>query len=83
MPIVGKKYFYIDEPNQEYEVIREHPKGYFYAVLFHPTFKDVKHFKEEDVSKFFFSEREDCLDARIERAKRNLQLEIDCKNRKI
>lgn len=83
MPIIGEKYFHIDEPNQEFEVIKEQPKGYFYAVLFHPTFKDIKHFKEEDVNKTFFSNRMDCLDARIKRAERTLQIEIDCKNRKI
>lgn len=80
---LGNYYFHIDEPNQRYEVVRESPAGYFYAVLFHPSFKDVKYFTGEDINKTFFSKREDCLNARIERIKRNLQLEIDCKHRKI
>lgn len=80
---LGNYYFHIDEPNQKYEVIREGPAGYFYAVLFHPSFKDIKHFTKEDIDKTFFSKSEDCLDARIERIKRKLQLEIDCKNKKI
>ena len=80
---LGNYYFHIDEPNQKYEVIRESPAGCFYAVLFPPSFKDIKHFSEKDINKTFFSKREDCLNARIERAKRNLQLEIDCENRKI
>ena len=81
--MIGEKFYHIDEPNQVYEVIREKPAGYFYAVLFHHTFMDVKHFKEADIDKVFFLNRSDCLDARINRAKRTLDLEIECKNRKI
>ena len=67
----------IDEPYQSYEVIREQPKGYFYVVLFHPAFKDIKHINEEAIGKIFFKEKEEMIQARINRAQRNLELELN------
>ncbi len=67
----------IDEPYQSYEVIREQPKGYFYVVLFHPAFKDIKHINEESIGKTFFKEKEEMIQARINRAQRNLELELN------
>ena len=74
---VNDKLWNIDEPYQSYEVIREQPKGYFYVVLFHPAFKDIKHITVEAIGKTFFKEKEEMIQARINRARRNLELELN------
>jgi hypothetical protein len=56
---------------------------YFYAVYFHPSFGKVKILKDEDIGKTFFFTRKECLDARISRAKRLLELEISARERKL
>lgn len=69
--------WFIDEPHQSYEIIKEQPKGYFYVVLFHPSFKDIKHISVENIGKTFFKEKEEMIQARINRAKRNLEIELN------
>ena len=81
---LGTKLYHIDEPNSEYEVLRESPGSTFwYVVYFHPSFGNVKTLRDEDIGRIFFLTREECLDARIARAKRLLELEITAKERKI
>jgi hypothetical protein len=80
---IGKNIYNIDEVNHPYEVIREEPKGYFYVALFHPSFRDIKHIKEEDMGKTFFSTRDGCYDARIKRAERKLKQELSCREKNI
>lgn len=73
--------WFIDEPFQSYEIIKEQPKGYFYAVLFHPAFKDIKHISVENIGKTFFKEKEEMIQARINRAKQNLEIELNRENK--
>ena len=73
--------WFIDEPYQSYEIIKEQPKGYFYAVLFHPSFKDIKHISVENIGKTFFKEKEEMIQARISRAKQNLEIELKRENK--
>ncbi len=81
---LGTKLYYIDGPNGVYEVTRESPGSTFwYAVYFHPSFGNVKTLKNEDIGRTFFLTREKCLDARISRAKRLLELEVSAKERKL
>lgn len=81
---LGAKLYHIDEPNDEYEILKESPDStYWYAVYFHPSFGNVKTLKDEDIGRIFFLTREECLDARIARAKRLLELEISAKERKL
>lgn len=84
---IGDKIYHIDSPNHCYEVIKESPKGYFYAVLFHPSYADIKHISRDselqDNKRQWFSTSEECLNARVARAERILQVEKDCRDRKI
>lgn len=81
---LGTKLYHIDEPNGTYEILRESPGlTFWYAVYFHPSFGNVKTLKDEDIGRTFFLTREECLDARISRAKRLLEFEISDKERKL
>ena len=81
--MVGQKFYHIDEPNQPYEVVRVDNSGHLYIVLFHPSFVDAKHIHPDKIGSVIFSNREDCLEARVERAWKVLDNEIICKERKI
>jgi len=57
------KIYTIDNIYQPYTVIDENlapaPNGYFYGVIFHPSFHDVKLFLEKDKgSKWFDTQKE-------------------------
>lgn len=81
---LGTKLYHIGEPNGIYEILRESPGSTFwYAVYFHPSFGNVKTLKNEDIGRTFFLTREECLDARISRAKRLLELEVSAKEKKL
>ncbi len=81
---LGTKIFHIDEPNGVYELMKESPASTFwYVVYFHPSFGNVKILKDEDIGKTFFLTRGECLNARIARAKRLLELEISARERKL
>lgn len=82
MSLIGDKFYYIDKPNNIYEVVKK-SNSFYYVAYFHPTFGDIKALRDEDIGKTFFLSREEMLDARIERARRILELEITCKERKI
>ncbi len=79
---IGKEFWHIDEPNHPYEVVKKKGNN-FYALLAHPSFYNAKLITENSIGEEFFETREECLDARIKRAKRNLELEEYFKEKKI
>lgn len=83
MSLLGEKFYHIDIPNGIYEVVKCCNSIYYYAVYFHPAFGDIKSISKYDIGKKFFRTFEEMSDARIARAKRQVELEITCKERKI
>jgi len=79
---IGQVYYHIDEPNQPFEVVKQHGSC-TYALLVHPSFHKSKLISEKDIGKTFFATREECLNARITRAERILENEKSFKERKI
>lgn len=89
---LGLELYHIDKPNAQYEVIKvnkmrksDSQEDYFYAyaAYFHPSFADIKTLRKYDIGRTFFLTREEMLNARIDRAKRLLELEISAKERKL
>lgn len=77
---IGKRVWHIDEPYQVFEIVCKRD-GRFYALNPHPAFVKAKLISENSLGKIFFETKEECLEARILRAKRELDLEIEYKER--
>ncbi len=72
-----KKLYRINSPNQPYKIddIENQPHGYVYAVLYHPTFMDIKLVRLEDIGSKWFKTMEDCIKQRIKNLEKELEYE--------
>ena len=75
---LGDSFYHIDFPNSECEVVKV-KKDYAYLLIANPSICKAFTIRTTDLNKTFFDSREDCIDARIQRAKRDLEFEISCK----
>ena len=78
-----KKVYCIDEPNHAYEIVREASDGYYYAILFHPSHCYIKVLTESKKNETWFDTQEECLEARIKKLERDLELEKNSRMRKL
>lgn len=79
---LGDSFYHIYFPNSECEVVKV-KKDYAYLLIANPSICKAFTIRTIDLNKTFFDSREKCLDARIERARRDLELEISFKYSKI
>lgn len=71
-------FYHIDYPNSVCEVIKV-KKDYAYVLIANPSICKAFTIRTIDLNKIFFKDREDCLNARIKRLERELELEKLCK----
>lgn len=79
---LGDSFYHIDEPNHECEVVKV-KSNYAYLLIANPSICKAFTIRTMDIGKTFFGTQEECLNARIKRLERALQVEKDCKERKI
>ena len=79
---LGDIFYHIDFPNSECEIVKV-KENYAYLLIANPSICKAFTIRTTDLNKTFFDSREDCIDARIQIAKRDLEFEISCKKMKI
>lgn len=79
---LGDNFYHIDYPNSKCEVVKV-MKNYAYLIIPNPSICKAFTIRTIDINKTFFEDREDCIDVRIKRIERELELEKSFKERKI